>query len=1164
MPTLSSLLVSRGVASMRAVEDAIARQVLYGGDLATNLLEVADVSEHELGLAVAESLGMQPATSGRLLATPAIARILPRDLAIRHAVFPLARDGSRLLVATTQPLGTAVEADLSAALGLEIRALSALSIRVRQALLDFYDAPLDRRSMKLLARLEGHAEPSLDSAPPPTRNEAPVRLPRPASIPAPTFGTGLPATSVSASIDALYASFGAGPWPVGRESAEPSPLDPKRRVAPTVKEGTIDLDALDPLGAGDGEAATARSREPSAAPAAPATPPGDAASAEVTAPAAPSPGVRARALRALRASRIVAPPRRHKGPLTLAQVEEQLSRAESGDRALELFFGFSAQFFEYSALFAVHGELAEGRDAHGPGADAVKVAGIGVPLDLPSSLERARKRASPLVAPLASDGVDRELARDLGRDEHASVRTRNVAFVPLVLRGKTVAILYGDDGAASVELSLIGDVIACAGLTATALEALILKKKSGRSLAAIPAPAPAKPADRPSSVGVRDAGLRALASVVVPEAPREASQPAPSAERGLETTGDVGAMASDERAPHEGAEHVHAHAEQGPAREQPERDGAHEQAAHDGTRERRITEPFALDSWAPPPSPEPPEASPPAGLALRPSSSAKSVPVPAFVESAHDDGPGPRSAASIDDALRGVVERAPPVPPRASRSERSRTEPQTELLGEDAVASPAFEGHAARQPIRRRQRTLPGMPAIAPLEVPAEPVKSFEPTPPPDDEPSAALIDEPTLDAADDVPAPLEHVAHAEHVEHVERVEHAGTARLDAAPTTAAPPVAVDAPSPRAASHAPPSADVGPSPRASSDRPPPEPTILALRRPHGRPLPREEEPEPEPISTSDASHLVAREARGSARPPPPESVYPKTAEEVAGLLRLVLGEGPDARRALEELVIEGEAVLPLAMAGFPGPLKVDRHRARDLLPPASQCGPLLELLVALGKLALPHVTVRTSSSDVELRFWAAHVLGELRFAGAASALLPRLFDDDASVRRIARRSAAALVSAGALGAPIAQGLDDMTRDQAEPIARRRLAIETMAEIRDPSMAVPLMAVLDDPSEDVAEAARKALLAITRQDFGRDTRRWAEWWQEHAGRHRIEWLIDALMHDLPSMRRAAGEELKQLTKEYFGYYDDLPKRERERAQARYREWWQREGRARHGG
>ena len=40
MGSLSSLIVEREIATMAQVEEAIARQVLYGGDLATNLLEI--------------------------------------------------------------------------------------------------------------------------------------------------------------------------------------------------------------------------------------------------------------------------------------------------------------------------------------------------------------------------------------------------------------------------------------------------------------------------------------------------------------------------------------------------------------------------------------------------------------------------------------------------------------------------------------------------------------------------------------------------------------------------------------------------------------------------------------------------------------------------------------------------------------------------------------------------------------------------------------------------------------------------------------------------------------------------------------------------------------------------------------------------------------------
>ena len=86
------------------------------------------------------------------------------------------------------------------------------------------------------------------------------------------------------------------------------------------------------------------------------------------------------------------------------------------------------------------------------------------------------------------------------------------------------------------------------------------------------------------------------------------------------------------------------------------------------------------------------------------------------------------------------------------------------------------------------------------------------------------------------------------------------------------------------------------------------------------------------------------------------------------------------------------------------------------------------------------------------------------------------------------------------------------------------------------------------------------MTITRQDFARDAVRWTAWWEQNANMHRIEWLIDSLMHDDAEIRRAAGDELKALTKEYFGYYDDLPRKERARAQSRYREWWDTKGKA----
>jgi hypothetical protein len=127
--------------------------------------------------------------------------------------------------------------------------------------------------------------------------------------------------------------------------------------------------------------------------------------------------------------------------------------------------------------------------------------------------------------------------------------------------------------------------------------------------------------------------------------------------------------------------------------------------------------------------------------------------------------------------------------------------------------------------------------------------------------------------------------------------------------------------------------------------------------------------------------------------------------------------------------------------------------------------------------------------------------------------------------------------------------------------RRTRAVEALGEAREPSAVPVLVSLVNDTAGAVANASRIALVGITRQDFGHDPRAWFDWWDANGERHRLEWLIDALASESSVHRAAAGEELKSVTKEYFGYHEDLPKREREKVQARYRQWWNDVGRVR---
>ena len=165
-------------------------------------------------------------------------------------------------------------------------------------------------------------------------------------------------------------------------------------------------------------------------------------------------------------------PSASEGPSPRPTPRHQLEEATTGEQALAIFFAFARQYFEYSALFMVHGDLAAGHDASGPGATGDKVRAIGVALDLPSALSYAKDRGTATLLHLKRIGLDADLRADLAR-----TAAHEVLVLPIVMRGRCVALLYGDDGEQPVDYGEIGDVVAMASLLSAVLERILLRKK---------------------------------------------------------------------------------------------------------------------------------------------------------------------------------------------------------------------------------------------------------------------------------------------------------------------------------------------------------------------------------------------------------------------------------------------------------------------------------------------------------------------------------------------------------------------------------------------------------------------------------------------------------------------------------------------------------------
>ncbi|HMI86643.1 MAG TPA: hypothetical protein VK550_21265 [Polyangiaceae bacterium] len=876
MTTLSSLVITRQAATIAEVDEALACQVMKGGDLGTCLLELRAIQEDALLPLVGEAYTLPTVAPGPLPPAPlSLLRMVPHAVALTYGIYPVGEVDGELHLAVTEPLPQAVEEDLTFALGAPLKQFVATAVRVRQALARDYGIPLERRYSRLLAVMEQRSDPSPSIPPPSSFSRRPSVEPGPNSVLslAPRKRTwpgmlaartaenpGAPSIPVAPPAPRIEEDFSdiegdppsdervvdgvAAPADLGTMLAAPSearedfdltpavppiselsptPLVPP--VADVLAMAVPDVDSDPPTRFSDVPATLpAGERAPAASLATtsvdrravgemrstrppPAPPPHEFVMEAAMATAARVERKRQRraeqrAPKALAgwarraAGSTVADDRtkdRRRGPMTPGTAELQLEDAVTGDEALGIFFAFARQYFEYAALFVVHGDLAAGYDAWGPGASREKVRTIGVALDLPNALSYARQQGTAVIAPLQRAGLDADLRADLTRSA-----SRDVFVLPVQVRQRCVALLYGDQGLDPVDAAESGAVVAMTAFLVEALERILRRKK------------------------------RALARSLRPSAAESASEPV-----------DAASHSSD-----------------------------------------------------------------PSGI------------VSELIVSETEGEPSPRT-----------------------------------LIGEmeaDSLPPPSGGGGTAIDPL-------------------ASASMSASPHPPP--------------------------------------VSRAPNHEL--------------------------------------------PRVL--------------------IRSDLVDHVIAGGERGE--------------------------------KALGEILELGEAAIPSVFARFPGPLTVDRNQAIGDLPRPADCGPVLRIVAAMRRLALPFLAVRSADIDVEVRFWATYLLGELNYADVAAALVPRLFDENPAVRRIAVRSARTLAAGGNEGIPLRKALERTVSYSEEPEGRRLIALWTIGELRLYRSIPSLIAVLADPVDSIAEAALRSLVAMTRQEFGKNREKWSEWW-ETKGRRRL--------------------------------------------------------------
>jgi hypothetical protein len=152
-------------------------------------------------------------------------------------------------------------------------------------------------------------------------------------------------------------------------------------------------------------------------------------------------------------------------------LEEALARAADRADAASVALRLARRHVAAAALFVVHRGMVMGLTGAGQGLES-HVEGILVPVDSDSVFAGVAQGGEAFRGPPPKSGLDARVLRALGRAE-----ARELALLPIAIRGRVVNLLYADDGARPLAETSLGALRALATCVARTYEALIVRRK---------------------------------------------------------------------------------------------------------------------------------------------------------------------------------------------------------------------------------------------------------------------------------------------------------------------------------------------------------------------------------------------------------------------------------------------------------------------------------------------------------------------------------------------------------------------------------------------------------------------------------------------------------------------------------------------------------------
>ena len=141
MALLTRLLLDQGMIDYAGVEEGIKAQVIYGGRIGANLVEMGLITEEQLCKTLEKSYGIPGILLDESNIDPVAIKAVPEKFIRLHKVFPFAKKRIAVSLAMTDPSKRAIIGDISFSTGLIIKPFVTPEHRLDKLLEKYFDIP---------------------------------------------------------------------------------------------------------------------------------------------------------------------------------------------------------------------------------------------------------------------------------------------------------------------------------------------------------------------------------------------------------------------------------------------------------------------------------------------------------------------------------------------------------------------------------------------------------------------------------------------------------------------------------------------------------------------------------------------------------------------------------------------------------------------------------------------------------------------------------------------------------------------------------------------------------------------------------------------------------------------------------------------------------------